>query len=192
MGGRLARVRRWVGLDDNPLRRRSDRVQGWLRLAVCALFVVGLVVAGVVGHAFYLRGLAAEQQAGQTYQVTARVVAVVTWTPVEGGGLVPHAVRVVWSDAAGGWHRQDVVTRAYQGESVRLWVGRDGRASPTRYSHTRTVVGAVVGGLSAATIATAGLFSVYLAAVLLIDRRRQARWDRGWLAVEPGWRKQVM
>lgn len=188
----LTMLRRRMGVDDNPLCRRSDRVQTWLRLGVCALFIGGLVVAGIVGHTSYRRGLAAEQRAEQSHQVTARVVSVVSWASDQAGGYVPASTRVVWRDAAGRRHAEDVVAQAYAGESVRLWVDPDGRASPTRHTRTGTLVGAVVSGLSVATIVAAGLFSAYLAAILLIDRRREATWDREWLVVEPGWRRQEL
>lgn len=188
----LRGLRRRLGLDGNPMRRRSDRVQSWLKVAVCALFVTGLVVAGIVAHTSYRRGLAAVQRAGQTHQVTARVVSVVSWVSVQDGGYVPGSGRVVWSDAAGRRHTQDVVTSAYPGESVRLWVDRAGRASTARHSRTTAVLDAAASGLSTATIAVAGLFSAYLGAVLLIDRRRAATWDREWLMVEPGWRRQEL
>jgi hypothetical protein len=189
---RLTMLRRRLGVDDNPLRRRSDRVQTWLRLGVCALFVGGLVVAGIVGHSSYRHGLAAEQRAEQSHQVTAHVVSVVSWASDQAGGYVPASTRVVWHDAAGRRHTEDIVAQAYAGESVRVWVDPDGRASLTRHTHARTLAGAVVSGLSVATIAAAGLFSAYFAAVLLIDRRREATWDREWLVVEPGWRRQEL
>lgn len=188
----LTTLRRYFGLDDNPLRRRSDRLQSWLKLAVCGLFVVGLVVAGVVGQASYRRGLATEQRAELSYPVTGRVVSVVTWASDQSGGYVPASARVVWRDAAGRRHTDDVVTSAYRGEQVRLWIDRVGHPYPTRYSHTWTVLDAVASGLATAMIAAAGLLSLYLVVVLLIDRRRHSTWDREWLVVEPGWRRQEL
>lgn len=55
-----------------------------------------------------------------------------------------------------------------------------------------TVAWGIVSGLVTATIVAAGAVSGYLWAVLLIDRRRHAMWEREWLAVEPGWRRQEL
>ena len=46
-GTRLARCARWLGLDRNPLRRRTDRIETAIRLVVMILLVTALPVAAV-------------------------------------------------------------------------------------------------------------------------------------------------
>ena len=46
-GTRLARCARWLGLDRNPLRRRTDRIEAAIRLVVMILLVAAMPVAAV-------------------------------------------------------------------------------------------------------------------------------------------------
>ncbi|MBO0827393.1 MAG: hypothetical protein J2P24_06385, partial [Streptosporangiales bacterium] len=68
----------------------------------------------------------------------------------------------------------------------------DGTASLKRHSHGQTVGAAVVSGLSTVVAVGSGLLAGQLGFALLVDRRRYALWEREWLVVEPGWRRQEL
>lgn len=182
---------RRLGLESNPLRRRSDRVQSSLLIAMVFLFLLGCVGGVLVGRASYRDGLAAEQRAADGYRVSARVLST-TYQPMADGGYVPASARVTWTDPNGKRHTQNVAVTGHPGKHVTVWVDTAGMASPRPYSHTSTVTWAIVSGTLTVVLAAAGLLSAYLGLGLLIDRRRYARWEREWRLVEPGWRRQVL
>lgn len=190
--GSVLSVLRRLGLDANPLRRRSDRLQSSLLVATAFLFLLGCVAGVLVGGSSYRGGLAAEQRAADGYHVSARIVSVTAWAAADGGGYMPASARVTWSDRRGGRHAQDVVVAGYPGQRVRLWVDAGGTASAKPYSHGKTVTWAVVSGAATVVLVAGGVLSGYLGLVLLIDRRRYALWEREWLVVEPGWRRQAL
>lgn len=69
-GPRLARV---LGFDGNPLRRASDRAEGWIRVGLLAVFLVaGPWAALGAGHWAYHAGMA-RMHAAQAHGVTAVV-----------------------------------------------------------------------------------------------------------------------
>ena len=72
---KASRLARMLGMDRNPLRRGTDRVESWLTLVVTlALLVGGPLVVWQAGAAAY-RGAAAaaarDQQSQHRYQITA-------------------------------------------------------------------------------------------------------------------------
>src|SRR6202044_1933255 len=64
-GPRLTRYARWLGLDRNPLRRRTDRIEAVMRLATVILFLVAvpLVCIAVAQLAAHLAQRQAHAQA---------------------------------------------------------------------------------------------------------------------------------
>jgi hypothetical protein len=48
----LARALRELLPDGNPLRRRCDRVETWIMVALCVMFLVGAPVAAVVAGGY--------------------------------------------------------------------------------------------------------------------------------------------
>ena len=72
-GTRLARCTRWLGLERNPLRRRTDRIEAAIRLAMIVLFLVAVptavIAAGRQADHLALRQAHARQAA--EHQVTA-------------------------------------------------------------------------------------------------------------------------
>ena len=72
-GPRLTRYARWLGLDRNPLRRRTDRIEAAMRLATVILFLVAvpLVCIAVGQLAAHLAQRQAHAQAAAERQVTA-------------------------------------------------------------------------------------------------------------------------
>ena len=73
-GPRLARYARWLGLDRNPLRRRTDRIEAAMRLATVILLLVAVpLICIAVGH---LAARAAQRQAHAQAAAERQVTAV--------------------------------------------------------------------------------------------------------------------
>lgn len=76
--GRLVALRRWLGLDSNPIRRRTDRLESAAMLTTLVLLVLSLPLALVVG-------LLAQHQymtlSRQQYATRHRTEALITGSP---------------------------------------------------------------------------------------------------------------
>ena len=182
-------VRGWR-LDDNPLRRASDRAETLVLIVLAALFLVcaPLVApaAGAWAHAAAQR--AALAQAASWTQVTAVVVTKPT-SPVVGYEDYVSTAQARWTAPDGavvtGGIPVPVGTKA--GAKVSVWTTRGGQL--TSPPLTGAQVASLTGLAEAAGVA--GLAVALALAVVLarwvINRRRLAGWDADWQATEPRW-----
>jgi hypothetical protein len=183
-------VRR-LGLDRNPLRRRSDRIAAWLAPAVIVVFL-GLcpVVASVTGT--WVRGdNAALQRAEQSWPKVRAVLQQAAPGPLEP------------DHGANGWTEAEPARWTFHGKTQQ---GLVPVPSGLRAGSSVTVVLNPAGQvqsppLSAAQlrdrIDTLAFFAmVMIGGVLLVllwlarrylDRRRIAGWEAEWLTVGPHW-----
>ena len=78
-----AALARWMGLDANPLRRRTDRVETWVRLALVLAFLVAspLAALGLGRLTSEVSASAARAQAATERQVTAVLLKRASRTP---------------------------------------------------------------------------------------------------------------
>jgi hypothetical protein len=183
---------RRLGLDHNPMRRRSDRIQTLARAAALVLLVVGCVNAVVVGRTAHDRRLAAERvDARIGYRVTGNVVSDPSAAVSPDGYPIRDAVRVSWRDRAGRPHAQ-VVVAPIDVRTVPLWIGADGDASTTAPTGSGAAIAGASAGLSRFFATAAGLAASLLAFAFVLHRRRMAEWEREWASVEPGWRRQTL
>jgi hypothetical protein len=185
------RLARRLGLDHNPLRRRSDLIEAWLLPGTIAAFLIlGTLMAGLVG----IR-VNADNAAAQRAERTWRLAPAVLLRAAPGPMMSDDGANawLVWTPArwvADGRVRTGVVpapsgTRA--GATVRVWLDRAGSVQPPRLTAARAgdrVVAAISFSLAALAVFLAGLA---LLARLLLDRRRLASWEADWLAVGPQW-----
>jgi len=185
------RLARRLGLDHNPLRRRSDVIEAWLLPATIAAFLIlGTLVAGLVS----LRVSADNAEARRAEQ-TWRPAPAVLLRPAPGPMMSDDGANawLVWTPArwvADGRTRTGVVpapsgTRA--GATVRVWLDRAGSVQPpplTPDGAGDRVAAAISFSLAALAVFLAALA---LLARLVLDRRRLAGWEADWLAVGPQW-----
>ncbi|MBX7553458.1 hypothetical protein K1Y78_37100 [Streptomyces sp. tea 10] len=174
----------------NPLRRREDVVESWIVLAMWVVVVVGGAVAAATAtraaqdvfaqqraHRHAVRAvLPADAPSGALSALSAdgRVLATVRWTAPDG---TAHTGRTT------------VAAGLRAGSRVLVWQDDQGRLAPAK--PTGRVEGAVEAGLFGAAAALAVAAPACGAATVAracLDRRRTARWDREWDAVEPQWR----
>ena len=186
---KTTRIARKLGLDGNPLRRRTDKIAACLSVLLLAVFLIGApflsaAAAGWAGH----HG-DAELRATRSWHQVSAVLLRSAPAPRHCGFS---AITRSWP---GGPHRPGgprtgripVSADMAAGRTVRLWV--DSAGSPTGHPPNRRAV--VADEVAAAVVATSGLGIVLLclawAGRWVLDRRRLAGWEAGWAAVGPQW-----
>jgi hypothetical protein len=190
---RLARCARWLGLTRSPLRRRADRAEVAVRLAVLVLLAVAIPVAVItVGRWTDHQALRqVRAQAAADHPVRAVLL---EESPGAGAPDPYSAVPVNW--VPGRWTGPDGSVRtgdvlapagALKGTTIAAWVDASGQITDPPAAHN-AVVGDVV---IATTLASLGLLFVLLGGQALacraLDRRRLHAWEAEWRAIGPLW-----
>jgi len=187
---KTTRMVRRLGLDGNPLRRRTDKIAARLAALLLAVFLIGapFLSAAAVGWAGH-HG-AAELGATRSWHQVSAVLLRGAPTPTATGGVLGyHQVLARWiaPDGRARTGRIPVSADVAAGRTVRLWV--DSAGSPTGFQLDRRAV--LAGEAIAAVVATVALGIVLLclagAGRWVLDRRRLAGWEAGWAAVGPQW-----
>lgn len=187
--------RRRLGFDDNPMRRRSDRIQAWARLTAAVLFLVICLGGIVAGMAAYHSDLAAEEADRKYgYRVTGRVLSTSAAVASHDGVNGPKFARVAWRDREARRHVQSlsVIRSVEANQRIRLWIDNRGAATTSPPRHEKTVALGMFMGIGTALFAAFLLAAAYGVFSYVLDRSRAARWDSGWRAVEPRWRREVL
>jgi hypothetical protein len=186
---RRARLARRLGLDRNPLRRRTDKIATCLAATLIAVFLAGAPVLSAAAAGRAGRAAAAEQQAARSWRQVPAVLQHAASVPA-GEGPSSHAwVRARWTAPDGrAWAGEIPVNgRLAAGRVVPLWV--DPAGSPTGPPPGRRVV--LSREITAAAVATAVLGILLLCLACAgrqeLGRRRLADWEAAWAAVGPEW-----
>ena len=189
---RLARLARWLGIDRNPLRRGTDRVEAALRLVIILLVVVAVPAAAVAAGRWADHYALHRAQAERTvnHQVTAVLLSgcpgVRDPRPVHvradrlGAGPLAAA-----RDSRPGPARSSPWPE--RARAARCGPGSTRRArSPLRRSDHRVLVGDVWLAVIATCLVS---WVLLLAAGVLVrrglDRRRLRAWEAEWRASGP-------
>jgi hypothetical protein len=189
------RLARRLGRDANPLRRRLDVLDAWLLPAAAVVFLALCpLVAGITGIWLHADN-AATQRAQQS------------WHPVS-AVLLRSAAGPEFSDqGANTWTawepaRWTLGGREHTG-SIPVAAGSAAGSKQTVWldSHGRVQVPPLTPAQLGQTVDTAMLISLVGLAVAVsiltvlarwvLDRRRLAGWEAGWLAVGPSWSHQL-
>jgi hypothetical protein len=190
-GHRTAALARRLGLDRNPLRRGTDRVEAWIRIALVLAFLVGAPLAFIGAERWAdstAPSIAHAQQAGE-HRVPATLL-----QGVPGGSdsfvvVSLGWVRARWAVPGGsvrtGYVEAPAGTRA--GSTEPVWLDRSGAPTEPPWPSDQ---------IRSWTLMIAALAPILLALLLLavmgilghvFHRRRLASWQRAWSAVEPQW-----
>jgi hypothetical protein len=192
-GERLLRLARWFGLDRNPLRRGTDRIEVALRLVMVVLLVAAVPAAAVaVGR------WADHQALNRAYaqQAADHLVTAVLLNDAPATGIPdPYtSVQTVWVLAR--WQPPGqpprtgqvlAVAGARRGSTVRTWISPSGVVTSPPMNHRD-----IAGDVSIAVVATL-LVSWLLLLVSgtfarrALDRRRLRAWEAEWRESEPLW-----
>ena len=185
---RASRLARTLGLDGNPLRRRTDKIAAFLGVLLVAAFLIGAPVVARAAIGWVSRVAAAEQQMTRSWRQVPAVV--------QKAAPAPAAWQTSWVPARwtapGGRPRTGqipVSDAVAAGQTIRLWV--DAAGTPTGPPPGQAPV-------ELDDVATAAVAVVALGVVLLclmgagrfvLDRRRLAGWEAAWADVGPRWTK---
>jgi hypothetical protein len=194
--GRLARHARRLGLDRNPLRRRTDRIESTVAAGLLALFLIGAPLAGALAGRWAQQGGLREQRAQEAWHQTSAL----TLTGAPGAPGVPkYAYRTSWNFPArvparwmgpDGRYRFGLVSAALgtqAGQTVLVWVDASGRATGPPLLRSQLVSRK----LSAEALAPAALAILLLGLAglvrWLLNRRRLKAWEMAWTTIGPRW-----
>jgi hypothetical protein len=192
---RLARIARWLGLDHNPLRRRSDRAQTFVMAALLAAFVVGAPISALAANHI---ARAATQRAEQAQQRWHHVTAVLLEASPKDAGFMYQSASFAWVQAR--WTAPDgtvhvgevpAASGARAGSTVRIWIDSSGNVT------TEPLTGAQMLDRTLAAVLFApivlGIVLLSLAAIVrrMFERLRLSRWEAAWEAIEPQWTRRA-
>lgn len=182
----MRRVLWWVRRywpDGNPLRRRSDRLEG-AGLAVALLLVLGsvwpAVAAGRQAHDAAVRA-----GDGGRMRVWATLLADTPVTSLSFGAVVAGKTTAAWWTMPSGEQRTGQVSApalAKAGTQVPIWVDAGGRPALAPPGREEVRATAVVTGMMVWTVAAALTAVAFAAFRWLLDRARYRAWDAAWAA----------
>lgn len=189
------RLARWLGLDRNPLRRTSDRVECALRLFALLAVAVAVVIGIGMGTRAYDEGVRAEREQKASRQQTQAVLVQDLTRPgvTPAGGVIPGRARAQWTAPDGTVRRGlvEVDPGRRVGDTVLIWVDRDGVQTRPPQDRGATVAAAISAG-AAPPFAALAASTLLLVTTRLINQRRAARqWEAEWRIVEPSWRHHI-
>lgn len=190
--GRRVRCARWLGLDHNPLRRTTDRLEAWLRLAGLVLLMIAVPLGALMCGRTADHVLAG--QAWVQHRSDHLVSAVLTQAaPSEPYGSYM-ADTGVWVQAR--WTAPDGGRRSGQvlapggtsaGRTVQIWVDPAGASVEPPAGHEDVVDSAFAVGVISGLFLVLLLMASQAIAQHALDRRRLAAWGTAWRATGPRW-----
>lgn len=185
----MSRLARRLGLDGNPLRRRTDKVATCLAALLVVVFLIGVPVVSVAAIGAASRLGVAGQQGTRSWRQVSAIVQKATPAPaaweLSGYSWVPAR----WT-APDGQARAGLIpvsSAVAAGQAVRVWVDHAGML--TGPPPNRGVVIADEAIAAAAAVAVLGIALMCLACAgrWVLDRRRLAGWEAAWADVGPRW-----
>jgi hypothetical protein len=188
--GRLARR---LGLDANPMRRRTDRIGTWLAVQFLVVVLLGAPLLGIAAFSWAARAGTAERWAERSWHEVPAVLLRAAPVPDSfAGGVFGYSwVPARWQAPDGHVRSGDIPVEVglTAGRMVPLWV--DARGTPTEAPITHRAV--LARSATAAVVAVAVLLillsGLAWAGRRLLDRRRLADWELAWSIVGPQWTK---
>jgi len=190
---RLARLTRWLGLDRNPLRRGTDRIEAALRLVTIIVVVAVMPVAAVaIGRqADHLALNQAHAQQAADHLVTAVLLqdAPATGVPDPYTSVQTTWVPARWQLPGRPARTGDVlaIAGARKGSTVKIWTDASGAVTDPPPDHRD-----IAGDVCLAVIATFLVSWLVLLATgqlarRALDHRRLSAWEAEWRACGPLW-----
>jgi hypothetical protein len=188
-----ARLARRLGLDHNPLRRRTDRIVTCLAAQLLAAFLVGAPLLAMAAIAWVGHEAATQQRAERAWH---RVSAVLPNGSPEPGlfltGVSPEAwVPARWAAPGGHARSGRILVQAglAAGTTVPLWVDAAGRPTGPPLSRQAVLARESAAAVTATFLLGVVLLSLGSAGRWALHRRRLAGWEAEWATVGPQWTK---
>jgi len=187
---RWTRLSRRLGLDHNPLRRRSDLMAAWLLPAMlAALLLAGPLVAIIAGRWAQQDNAAAWRAQQSWHRVPAVLLASAPGPLFPDGGANSWTV---WTSAR--WTVDGVphvgkvpaTSGSKAGTTITAWLDQAGdpRLALTSAAASDRVITASVIAIGALALLLA---SMGIIAHRVLNRRRLATWGTAWTSVGPQW-----
>jgi hypothetical protein len=180
-----------LGLDSNPLRRRTDRLEGWIGAALLVALLIGApllaVVAGNLTAAAGMRELRAQRS---WHQVSAVVLlSAPDIAPGYSYSDIGGWAEARWQAAGGRTHVGVVAVPdgARAGSAVRIWVNSSGQAAGFPVRRAQVAVWVITAVVLPPLALGLVLVILYGCARWLLDRRRLRAWETAWASVGPAW-----
>jgi len=190
---RARRLRGRLGLDGNPLRRRTDRVATWLAAQFLVVVLIGVPLAGIAAFTWAARAGAAELRAERSWrEVPAVLLRSVPVPDSFAGGVFGYSwVPARWRAPDGQVRSGDIAVEVglAAGRTVRMWVDHTGRPTDPPLTHKAMLARAATAAAVATVLLLIVLSFLAMAGRWLLDRRRLANWELAWAIVGPQWTK---
>lgn len=189
----IRRLGRRLGLDGNPLRRRTDKIGTWLMVQFLVAVLIGAPLFAIAAFTWAGRAGAAEQRAERSWHMVPAVLLRSVPAPdsfadgVFGYSWVPAR----WTAPNGQVRSGDIPVEAgpAAGRKVLLWVDAQGRPTDAPLTHRTVMARAVTAAAVATAVLLIALSCLALIVRWLLDRRRLANWELAWAIVGPQWTK---
>jgi hypothetical protein len=184
--GPLSRLVRLL-LRRNELRRRCDRIEGAILVALSVAFLLAAVVAALLaGHVYQSQSAAAAR--------LRPAVAVVSGPGPLIPGMYMQEAQLTWR-LADGAERTGVLTSAtvpalyaaQMGNRVPVWLNASGDPRPPPPAQYDIILDMLLAAAMVLAGAGALLVCCYLLCRVALDRHRLASWERAWAVTGPRW-----
>ena len=190
---RARRLARKLGLDANPLRRRTDKLATWLIAQFLVVVLIGAPLFAIAAFSWAARAGAAEQRAERSWrEVPAVLLRSVPVPDSFAGGVFGYSwVPARWTAPNGKVRSGDIPVEVglTAGRKVRLWVDAKGTPTDIPLTHRAVVARAATAAAAATAALLMALASLALIVRWLLDRRRLTDWELAWAIVGPQWTK---
>jgi len=180
------RLARRLGLDGNPLRRRTDKIAARLAMLTLVVFLIAAPVLSVaVGRAW------ATEPHGARFWRQVSAVLLQAAPPVTGGVYAAPLVRARWTapDGRRRTGRIPVSLGLAAGRTVSVWVNATGSPTGPPLNHRAVLAREAVAAVFVPIALGWVLLCLTEAGRWVLDRRRLAGWDAAWAAIGPQWTK---
>lgn len=187
----MKRRTRRLGLDRNPLRRRSDRIASLVTAGLFAAFLAGAPVASFAAWHWCARASVTEQRHQQAWHQVQAVI--MQSAPIAAdyyyGGSWSWGR---WTAPAGHRHQGviPVPDGTQAGRRVRIWVNAAGLWSGPPLGRTQALVRGVEAAVAGAAALAAVLFCLGCIARFRLERRRLTAWETAWTWIGPQWTRE--
>jgi hypothetical protein len=188
---RTERLARRLGLDNNPLRRRTDRIQACLGAGLLVAFLVGAPFLAIAAARWAGHVGTAEQRAQRAWHEVSAILLRAAPTPVvfasglQGGAWVP--ARWTAPDGRARTGEIEVSTGLAAGTKVPIWVTTEGSPTGPPLTPRAVTARAVMAAFLAPVLLATALACLAGIGRWVLDRRRLAGWDSAWASVGPHW-----